>query len=414
MAPPAARAATPSGHHYGRWLPFTVALLAMLAPFSIDTYLPSFPDIGREFAASSVALQQTLSLYLLAFAVMMLVYGPLSDAFGRKTVVLASTAVYVASSIGCALAPGMQWLLMLRIGQGLSASGALVAGRAIIRDAFAGSAAQRVMSQVMLIFALAPAVAPVIGGWLHDAFGWRSVFWFMTLLGLTVWLWTAFFLPETLPAVGRQSGRPRAIATAYRQALGSERFMTLIVILALNFGGFFLYVAGSPEVMYHQLHYGSNDFWRLFVPLVSGLMFGAFISGRLAGRFTHQQAVTAGFGLMLPAAGVNLALASWVTHSALATIVPVAVYASGMSLAMPNLSLLALEIFPAKRGLASALQGFGQVGFNAVVAGVLTPLLARRLELMAGGMLVLNLASLGLWWLWQARQNLSDSAPVLP
>ncbi|MHB8743990.1 MAG: MFS transporter [Sulfuricaulis sp.] len=123
MARSAAHAATPSGHHYGRWLPFTVALLAMLAPFSIDTYLPSFPDIGREFAASSVALQQTLSLYLLAFAVMMLVYGPVSDAFGRKTVVLASTAVYVASSIGCALAPGMQWLLMLRIGQGLSASG---------------------------------------------------------------------------------------------------------------------------------------------------------------------------------------------------------------------------------------------------------------------------------------------------
>lgn len=401
-------------HHHALHLSFTVALLAMLAPFSIDTYLPSFPDIGREFAVSSVALQQTLSLYLLAFATMMLVYGPLSDAFGRKTVVLVSTAVYVASSIGCALAPDVQWLLMMRIGQGLSASGALVVGRAIIRDAFAGSAAQRVMSQVMLIFALAPAVAPVIGGWLHDAFGWRSVFWFLVLLGLVVWLWAAFFLPETLPPVGRQSGRPRAIATAYLKALGSARFMTLIVILAFNFGGFFLYVAGSPDVMYRHLHYGSNDFWRLFVPLVIGLMFGAFISGRIAGRFTHQQAVTAGFGLMLSAAGMNLGLAFWVTHSALTIIAPVALYATGMSLAMPNLSLLALEVFPVNRGLTSALQGFGQAGFNAVVAGVLTPLLSRRLELMASGMLLLNLAGLGLWLLWQVRQNMPDPAPVLP
>ena len=129
--------AQPANRHLGLRLTFTVALLAMLAPFSIDTYLPLFPDIGREFAVSSVALQQTLSLYLLAFASMMLVYGPISDAYGRKTVVLVSTAVYVASSIGCALAPNIHWLLLMRIGQGLSASGALVVGRAIIRDAFA-------------------------------------------------------------------------------------------------------------------------------------------------------------------------------------------------------------------------------------------------------------------------------------
>src|SRR3990172_7790848 len=146
--------------HFGLRLSFTVALFAMLAPFSIDTYLPSFPDIAKEFAASPVAMQQTLSLYMLAFAVMMLVYGPLSDAFGRKNVVLVSVVAYVVSSIGCALATDMRWLLLMRVGQGLSASGALVVGRAIIRDAFAGAAAQRVMSQVMLIFAVAPAVPP--------------------------------------------------------------------------------------------------------------------------------------------------------------------------------------------------------------------------------------------------------------
>jgi len=406
-----------SAHHshrsLGLRLSFTVAALAMLAPFSIDTYLPSFPDIGREFAASPVALQQTLSLYLLSFATMMLVYGPLSDAFGRKAVILVSIALYVVSSIGCALAPSIGWLLVMRVGQGLSASGALVVGRAIIRDAFAGAVAQRVMSQVMLIFALAPAVAPVIGGWLHDAFGWRSVFWFMMLLGFAVWLWVAFFLPETLPPVGRQSGHPRIIAASYLRTFTTARFMILIAVIALNFGGFFLYIADSPDVMYRHLHYGANDFWRLFVPLVGGLMFGAFISGRMAGRFTHEQAVTAGFGLMLTAAVTNLGLAFWLTHTPWTIIAPVVMYATGMSLALPNLSLLALEVFPTHRGLASAVQGFGQAGFNAAVAGVLAPLLSNRVEYLASGMLALNLASLGFWLWWRRRQAVPQPAPAL-
>ncbi|MHB1142121.1 MAG: multidrug effflux MFS transporter [Sulfuricaulis sp.] len=402
-----------SHRRFGLRLTFTVALLAMLAPFSIDTYLPSFPDIAQEFAASPLAMQQTLSLYMLAFAVMMLVYGPLSDAFGRKNVVLVSVVAYVVSSIGCALATDMRWLLLMRVGQGLSASGALVVGRAIIRDAFAGAAAQRVMSQVMLIFAVAPAVAPIIGGWLHDAYGWRSVFWFLVLLGLVVWLWAAFFLPETLPPVGRQSGHPRAIAAAYWRALATGRFMVLIAVIALNFGGFFLYIAGSPDVMYRHLHYAANDFGRLFVPLVAGLMLGAFVSGRMAGRFTHIQAVGAGFGLMLAAASVNLGLAAWLAHTAYTIIVPVMLYATGMSLAMPNLSLLALDVFPSHRGLASALQGFSHAGFNAVVAGLLAPLLSHRVEFLAAGMLTLNLAGLGLWFYWRQRFNAGEPATAL-
>lgn len=405
----------PSHRHMGRRLSFIVAALAMLAPFSIDTYLPSFREIAQELAVSPLALQQTLSLYLLAFAVMMLVYGPLSDVYGRKRVVLMSGAVYALSSIGCALATNVHWLLLMRIGQGLSASGGLVVGRAVIRDAFAGPAAQRVMSQVMLIFALAPAVAPIIGGWLHDAFGWRSVFWFLTLLGLSVWVWVGLSLPETLPPVRRQSGQPRAVATAYLRALGSGRFMLLIAVIALNFGGFFLYVAGSPDVMYCHLHYGPEEFGRLFVPLVAGLMLGSFLSGRMAGRFTHGRAVDAGFGLMLAAVGVNLLLALWLAHTALTIIAPVMVYAAGMALAMPNLTLLALDVFPSHRGLASALQGFGQAGFSAVVAGVLAPLLSGRVELMAGGMLALSLSSLALWLLWRRldrhRGSATESTP---
>lgn len=397
-------------HHPGRRLAVIVALLAMLAPFSIDTYLPSFPDIASEFNTSTLYLQQTLSFYLLAFAGMTLVYGPLTDAFGRRVVILGAVAVYVATSIGCALAVNEHWLLAMRIGQGLSASGGIVVGRAIIRDAFSGVKAQRVMAQMMLMFALAPAVAPIIGGWLHDAFGWRSVFVFLTLLGLGTWIWTALALPETLPKSERQSIHPRAVAAAYGRALRSSAFMQLVGMVALNFGGIFLYIAASPVVIYQHLHYGANDFWRLFVPLVSGMMIGTFASGRLAGRLSHAHAVDLGYALMLIAAASSLALTFTTVSGTLSIIIPGALYASGMALAMPNLTLMALDIFPRHRGTASAVQGFSQTTFNAAIAGVLAPFLSMQLPWMAAGMLAMCFCGFVLWRLARHKHSPTTAA----
>jgi len=383
--------------HRGRRLAVIVALLAMLAPFSIDTYLPSFPDIAIEFNTTALYLQQTLSFYLLAFALMTLVYGPLSDTFGRRVVVLGAVAVYIGCSLGAAVAINEHWLLAMRIGQGLSASGGIVVGRAIIRDAFAGVQAQRVMAQMLLMFALAPAVAPIVGGWLHEAFGWRSVFVFLALLGLGTWIWTALALPETLPAIARQSIHPRAVAAAYWRALRSSAFLLLVAITALNFGGIFLYIAASPVVIYQHLHYGANDFWRLFVPLVAGMMVGTFLSGRLAGRMSHTHAVDLGYGLMLAAAASSLLLTFTAVSGTFSIILPGALYASGMALAMPNLTLMALELFPTHRGTASAVQGFSQTTFNAGVAGLLAPFLSRQLPWMAAGMLLMCLTGFVLW-----------------
>jgi len=390
--------------HPGRWLAVTVALLAMLAPFSIDTYLPSFPDIAREFAVSPVYLQQTLSFYLLAFAVMTLVYGPMSDAFGRRRVVLGAVALYVASSIGCWLAPNAHWLLAMRVGQGLSASAGIVVGRAVIRDAFAGAQAQRVMARMTLIFALAPAVAPIIGGWLHNAYGWRSVFVFLTLLGLVMWIWTARILPETLPAVARQPIHPGFVARAYGRALRSGNFMGLVVITALNFGGMFLYVAGSPEVVYRHLRLGADDFAVLFVPLVAGLMAGTLLSGRLAGRLSHAQCVDLGYAIMLVAAAINVLLTFVTADSVYSVIVPPALYAGGMALSMPNLTLMALDLFPAHRGLASALQGFTHTASNALVAGLVVPWLAHDLHWLTAGMLGFALSGF-VWWRLACRHH---------
>lgn len=384
-----------------RRLSFVVVLLSMVVPFSIDAYLPSLPDIARDLNSSDFYLQQTLSLYMIAFAVMQLVYGPLSDAFGRRSVVLVSSAVYVLTSIGCALAPNAHALVMQRIGQGLAASGGLVISRALLRDAFSGAHAQRIMSRIMMMFLLAPALAPVVGGWLHERFGWRSVFWFLALLGAVVWVAVLLFLNETLPASDRYSSHPRAIAAAYWRALRLPRFVALISVIALIFGGMFLYVAGSPTLLYRHLQFGVQDFWILFMPLVGGLMLGAFISGRIAGRYTHAQAVKAGFGIMLCAGTINLSANLLFAPSVVTVVLPATLYASGMSLAMPNLTLLAIDLMPRNRGLASALQGFVHTIMAAAVAGLLAPLVAAHTALFAVGSLSLCLGGFLCWRLAQ-------------
>ncbi len=179
----------------------------MLGPFSIDTYLPSFPAIGGEFDASAAGVQQTLSAYFLTFAVMTLFHGTLSDSFGRRPVILVSLVVYVAASIGCAVATDLPDLVLYRALQGLSAGAGMVVGRAIIRDSFEGHAAQRLMSLVTMIFALAPAIAPVIGGWLQGWFGWRSVFVFLALYGVILLAACLWRLPETHPPAARRPAR---------------------------------------------------------------------------------------------------------------------------------------------------------------------------------------------------------------
>lgn len=389
-----------------------VATLMMLAPFSIDTYLPSLPDIARDLFAADWQVQQTLSLYLLAFAGTTLVYGPLSDSFGRRSVVLGSLVLYTLSSIGCVLTANIHWLLAMRIGQGLSASGPVVIGRALVRDVFSGARAQRVMSRVTLFFSLAPALAPIVGGFLHDAYGWRSIFWFLTALGVVLCGWTAIMLPETLAAADRHPAHPRAWAIAYAHAFAHGRFMLLVASIALCFCGLFLYIAASPALMYDHLGYAANEFGYLFVPVVLGLMAGASLSGRLAGRYTHAYAANLGFAIMLTGAALGMFSSLWFAPRGWNTIGPIMVYAAGMSLTLPNLSLIALDCLPNRRGLASAVQSFVQMAAGGVVAGALVPVLSAQLWTLAAGRLLLALLAAGLWlaYAYVASSRTADAA----
>lgn len=381
-----------------RFLTLVAALLSMVGPFTIDSYLPSFPDIERDFGVGRALLSQSLAIYLAAFAVSTLLWGPLSDRFGRRRVIRLSLLLFLTASVGCALSPSIESFLSLRVLQGIAASGGFIAARAMIRDAHDAQAAHRAMSQLTLVFALAPAIAPVLGSWLHDHFGWRSIFWFLALFGVLL-LFLMQFVQETLALDLRQSVHLRAVSRTYRGIASSPRYLRLILTQALGFAGLFLYIAGAPTVIYDFLGLDGHGFALQFIPTVGGLMLGAGISARLALRWPATRTIALGLGLTGLAVVGNLAQIVLLPPNALNVLAPLVLYACGLAVAMPPLTVRALDCFPAHRGSAASMQGFVQMTINAGVAGLAVPLLQHRLgHFVLGQAAFLSLAQL-LWWL---------------
>src|SRR5678816_1277343 len=211
-----------------RWaLAALLALLGMLGPFSIDTYIPAFSGIAQAIGATPVEMQQTLSAYLFGFAFMNLFHGALSDSFGRRPVVLWGIAVFTLASLGCALSQHIGALVLFRALQGMSAGAGIVVSRAVIRDMFPPADAQRVMSQVTIYFGVAPAVAPMMGGFLFIHAGWHSIFWFLTGVGVVLFAIVWRLLPETLHDTHRQPDNVRTIHGGYWELAGNPRFFML-------------------------------------------------------------------------------------------------------------------------------------------------------------------------------------------
>ncbi|MCW5606108.1 MAG: multidrug effflux MFS transporter [Burkholderiales bacterium] len=370
----------------------------MIGPFSIDTYMPSFPAMARAFSVSQAQVQQTLAAYLLPFAFMTLVHGTLSDSFGRRPVILAGLACFTLASVGCAFAQSFDQLLLFRAVQGLSAGVGMVVGRAIIRDSFEGHEAQRLMALVTMIFGLAPAIAPIIGGWLQSVFDWHAVFAFLALYGVALFLACHLRLPETLPRSGRQPFAPGPLARNYLRLTRSPRLLLLSFAIAFNFCGFFLYISSAPAVIYDLLRLGVNDFAWLFVPGIAGVMLGAYLSGRMAGRVASRRTVAIGYAVMFSAAAANIAYSAGFEPTLPWTVLPVMLYTTGMSLAMPSLTLLALDLFPANRGMTSSLLGFAHSFSTGMLAGFVSPLLYHDDLALAAGMV--GLLVLG-WLMWR-------------
>ncbi|HET9113607.1 MAG TPA: multidrug effflux MFS transporter [Burkholderiales bacterium] len=382
-------------------LTLLLAGLATLGPFSIDTYMPSFPAIQASLHASPLQLQQTLSIYLFCFAAMMLFHGSLSDSYGRRPIILVSLIAFILTSIACVFAADIRVLMLFRGLQGLSAGAGMIVGRAMIRDLYSGAEAQRLMSHITMMFGISPAIAPVIGGYLQVWFGWQSVFVFMALLGIVLLLLSYYYLQETHALDKRQLFSFKPLINNYHQVASHPHFLLLAVTVALNFAGFFLYIASAPVFVLNILHLHENQFAWLFIPAISGVITGAFLSGRLAGRATPQQTVAYAYGLLLTAAILNVTYNSLLTPAWPWAVLPISLYGMGMSLAMPSITLLALDLFPQHRGLVSSMQGFVQTMLNAVVAGVISPLLSFSPIYLALGMAGFLLSGRAVWAIYR-------------
>ena len=386
-----------------RWaLAMLLACLGTLGPFSIDTYLPAFSGIAESLRATPAQMQQTLSAYLYGFALMNLFHGALSDRFGRRPVVLIGLALFTLASLGCALSQTIGQLVIFRALQGMAAGAGIVVSRAIIRDICPPDEAQRLMSQVTIFFGVAPAIAPVLGGFFFVHLGWHSIFWLLVGIGVLLFAVNLRYLPETLDISQRQSFAPGPLMRAYAELVRKPRFLLLVFASGVPFNGMFLYVLSAPEWLGTHLGLGPTQFFWFFGLTIAGIMGGAYVSGRLAGRMPPRRQIRYGFLIMLVVSLLNLALnLLFKPHPAWA-LLPIGVFSFGWALMVPVVTLMVLDLAPDRRGMASSLQACLASVANGLVAGVVAPLVMHStvsLALASFGLMSVGMVA----WIWVRR-----------
>ena len=387
-----------------RWaLAILLAVLGMLGPFSIDTYIPAFSGIARSIGATPVEMQQTLSAYLFGFAFMNLFHGALSDSFGRRPVVLWGLAVFTLASLGCALSETIGQLVLFRALQGLSTGAGIVVSRAVIRDMFPPAEAQKVMSQVTIYFGVAPAIAPIVGGFLFVHAGWHSIFWFLVAVGVILFTANYKLLPETLHISQRQPFEVRHLMRGYRSLCSDPRFLLLAFASGVPFNGMFLYVLAAPAFLGDHLALAPTQFFWFFLLTIGGIMAGAWVSGRMAGKVPPKRQIRDGFLIMLLTSIVNVVANALFTPHAAWALWPIAFFAFGWALMVPVVTLLVLDLHPDRRGMASSLQAVIGSTANGIVAGVIAPLVMHStLGLALTSILMLGVGLVA--WVWLHRQ----------
>lgn len=363
--------------------PGTFALTALLAvmtgigPFTTDMYLPSLPDIARGLDATTAQVQLTISAYLVGFAVGQVIYGPFADRHGRKPVLLASVGLYCLATLLCALSPSIQVLIAARALQGVGGAGGIVISRAIVRDIYSGARAGREFSVIGSVMALAPVIAPAIGGALEAAFDWRMTFVVLEGFGLALALCIWFLLPETLALAAHEPVSPASMLRTYRIVIREPVFLAYMALSVLTFAGLFAWISGSSFVLQDQFGLSPFQFGLAFAIGSLGFMAGSISAARFVGR--HGLNPVIGVGCFGAAAGgfCMIAILALGQASALALVLSMALYLAGMGLVLPLTAAGAMTPFPERAGAASSLFGFIQQCV-AAVAGIIVGVLLDR------------------------------------
>jgi len=338
-----------------------LSLLTALGPVAVDMYLPSFPEIGRVLAASPATVQLTLSLYLACYAVGQVVYGPLSDRYGRLPVMRTALAIYCVASLACALAPNIELLLAARMFQAFGSSGAIVLARAIVRDLYSGARAGRELSLMGAIMALAPVLAPIMGGVLQDVFGWRSNFVLQIVFGLIAAFFVWRKLPETLKTPTTDPFSPRAMLAGYAEIARNRAVRAYVGMLSLSFAGVFAWISGSSFTLQGIYGLSALSFALAFAAASGGYLAGTAIATRIVQRLGLDRTIGIGaIGLALGGLGALVAIPLGGT-SPVPLVAAMALYAAGMGLVQPQTVAGAMMPFPQRAGTASSLLGVAQM-----------------------------------------------------
>ena len=350
-----------------------LAVLASLAPFAIDTYLPGFHIIAADLYSTPGYVQQSLTFYLIPYTIMTLFHGAISDSIGRIMTIKWGLALFFFASIGCALSTSVEQLWFFRALQGIGGGAGNVVARAMVRDLYEGAQAQRVMATIQIMFGIAPAVAPIFGGFLLD-YGWQSIFVFLALYAGIAIYFSSRVLPETMLLKDRLPFDLKSIAIRYRSIFKDKEFLLLILSLSANFSAFFLYVLASPVFLVDLLGFTEKQFAYLFVPTVCGMIIGSFIAKKTAGVINPARVTKFGYFWMLLMALSNLIFCYFFDNNPIFNIGFIALYNIGMATIMPIISIAALDCFPKARGTAASGQAFMQMFFSSTVAGVIVPI----------------------------------------
>ena len=383
--------------------PGTFALTALLAglsavgPLTTDMYLPSLPDIARLLGASSAQVQLTVSAYLIGFAAGQIIYGPVSDRHGRKPVLIGAIALYCAASLACALSTSIEMLIVARAFQALGGSGGLVLTRAIVRDIYSGAHAGRELSVIGSVMALAPVLAPILGGLIQTAFGWRVTFLALVGAGFAgaavVWA----LLPETLNNRAAEPVSLPSMLRSYRIVGRNPAYLAYLSITSASYAGLFAWISGSAFVLQDLYGLAPFDFGVAFALGSVGYMIGSAIAARLVIRLGLDGVLGLG-GCACAAGGLAMvaAVASGLTSS-ISLVLPMAVYLAGLGMVLPQGIAGAMTPFPERAGAASSLFGFLQQTAAAVCGAAVGWFLGQSAWPLALGVATMGFATFGLW-----------------
>jgi DHA1 family bicyclomycin/chloramphenicol resistance-like MFS transporter len=362
--------------------------LSTISPFSIDMYLPAFPAIARDLNTSIASVQLSLTVYFIGISVGQLLYGPLLDRFGRKKPLYAGLALYCLASVGCALTPSIDTLILMRLLQALGGCVGLVAAQALVRDLFPVGDIAKVFSLLTLVVAVSPMVAPTIGGYATVAFGWHSIFIILAVITALILVAIHYALPDGRRPDPTLSLRPRAVMGSFYTVLREPQFLTYSLAGGLATAAPFAYIAGSPDVFMNLYRVSEQQYGWIFALLAIAILAPNQLNHLLLKRYTSEQIISAtliGQSLV----GLLLVVGTWAGWFGLYGLIAVLfVFLCGQGLTGPNASALSLAPFEKHGGSAAALMGSFRMGFGALVSGAVSLLHNHTAIPMVGMMLV--------------------------